>query len=136
MPFLTRLRSMSRLADRLARRRPPGLGAGFKAWVDHICGVALPGESQKDRRRLIRTLLTSAWDFANWLTHTKSSKWNDAEAAGETTGHAASLAMSAVIQHVRGVPETCPACGSHRLSPQRAHDEEGNEWERMGAPNV
>ena len=109
---------------------PPPQKANFKAWIDHICAVALAGESQKDRRRLFRTLLTCAWDFANWLTHTKSSKWHDAEAASETTGHAVSLAISAVIQHVRGVPEACPACGSHRLSPQRAFDEEGNEWER------
>lgn len=106
--------------------------ANFKAWIDHICKVALAGEAQKDRRRLFRTLLTAAWDFANWLTHTKSSKWHDAEAAAETTGHAVSLAISAVIQHVRGVPPACPACGSHRLSPQRAFDEDDNEWERPG----
>lgn len=104
--------------------------ANFKAWVDHICAVMLAGEAQKDRRRLFRTLLLSAWDFANWLTHTKSSKWHDAEAAAETTGLAASLAISAIIQHVRGVPSACPACGSHRLTRQRAFDEGDNEWER------
>ena len=43
-----------------------------------------------------------------------------------------SLCISAVIQHIRGVPDACPACGSHRLSPERAYDPDNpeNEWER------
>lgn len=109
----------------------PPKRADFKAWVDHICSVALVGETQKERRRLFKSLLTSAWDFANWLTHTKASKWNDAEAAAESTGNAVSLAMSSIIQHVRGVPPACPACGSHRLSPERGYNSaDESEWER------
>jgi hypothetical protein len=109
----------------------PPKRADFKAWVDHICSVALVGETQKERRRLFKSLLTSAWDFANWLTHTKTSKWNDAEAAAHSTGNAVSLAMSSIIQHVRGVPPACPACGSHRLSPERGYNPaDGSEWER------
>lgn len=109
----------------------PPKRADFKAWVDHVCSVALVGETQKERRRLFKSLLTSAWDFANWLTHTKTSKWNDAEAAAESTGHAVSLAMSSIIQHVRGVPAACPACGSHRLSPERGFNPaDESEWER------
>jgi hypothetical protein len=79
-----------------------------------------------------KRLLNSAWSFSNWLTHTKSSKWHDAEAALTTTEHAVGLCISAVLQHIRGVPDACPACGSHRLSPERAYDPEnpGNEWER------
>lgn len=96
--------------------------ADFKAWVEHICGVVLAGETQKDRRRLFKSLLISAWDFANWLTHTKSSKWHDAEASAEATNNAISLCLSSVIQHIRGVPSACPACGSHKLTPERAHD--------------
>jgi hypothetical protein len=106
--------------------------ADFKAWVEHICDASLAGSSQKDRRQLFKTLLNSAWSFSNWLTHTKSSKWHDAEAALSTTEHAVSLCISAVIQHIRGVPDACPACGSHRLSPERAYDPDDpdNEWER------
>ncbi|SEE28528.1 hypothetical protein SAMN05444161_5326 [Rhizobiales bacterium GAS191] len=104
----------------------------FKAWVDHICSVILSGGAQKDRRQLFKSLLNSAWSFSNWLTHTKSSHWHDAEAAASTTENAVTLCISSVIQHVRGVPSSCPACGSHRLAPERAfnpdHPEE--EWER------
>ena len=82
-----------------------------------VCSVALAGDSHKHRRHLFKTLLESAWEFANWLTHTKSSNWHDAEAAFAVTENAIGLCISAVIRHMRGVPEQCPACGSQRLSP-------------------
>lgn len=110
----------------------PPKKADLKAWADHICTVALSGDSHKYRRRLFKTLLESAWAFANWLTHTKSSHWHDAEAALAVTENAIGLCISAVIRHVRGVPEQCPACGSQRLSPQRGYHEDFPEveWER------
>jgi hypothetical protein len=106
--------------------------ADLKAWADHICSVALAGEAHKERRHLFKTLLVSAWDFANWLTHSKSSHWHDAEAAFSATDNAVGLSISAVIQHLRGVPAQCPICGSKRLSPQRGCDRRspGTEWER------
>src|ERR1035441_3545199 len=110
----------------------PPKKADLKAWANHICSVALSGESHKYRRHLFKTLLESAWEFANWLTHTKSSHWHDAEAALSVTENAIGLCISAVIRHVRGVPEQCPACGSQRLSPQRGHHQDFPEveWER------
>ena len=77
-------------------------------------------------------LLNETWDFANWLTHTKSSRWFDAEVATSTMEHALGYAMMAVIRHLRGVPDVCPACGSHQLNPQRGFLEEEPEleWER------
>jgi len=104
----------------------------FKTWLDHICSVILPGESQKDRRQLFKQLLTAAWTFSNWLTHTKGSRWHDAEAAVSSTETAVTLCISSVIQHIRGVPSACPACGSHKLTPLRACDprEPDEEWER------
>lgn len=109
----------------------PPKRADFKAWVVYVCSVALVGETQKERRRLFKSHLTSAWDFANWLTHTKTSKWNDAEAAAESAGLAVSLAMSLIIQHVRGVPSACPACGSHCVSPERGYNpDDESAWER------
>ncbi len=78
-------------------------------WADHICNTTLGGAAHAERRSLFKNLLKSAWDFTNWLTHTKRPLWRDAEAA----------VTNLVIRHVRKVPETCPACGSHRLSPER-----------------
>jgi hypothetical protein len=56
----------------------------------------------------------------------------DAEAAVTTAEHALGLYASLVIRHVRKVPVTCPACGSHRLSPERGlhTDVPGAVWER------
>jgi hypothetical protein len=95
--------------------------ADLRAWVNHICSVALPGDSHDQRRALLKSSLESAWKFTNWLTHSKGSKWHDAEAAVAVTESAITLCTSAVILHMRGVPEQCPACGSHRLSPQRGY---------------
>lgn len=123
----------------IAQEIVPWAGAGeppkkadLKAWADHICGTVLSGETHKSRRHLFKTLLETAWEFTNWLTHSKSSGWYDAEAAFAITENAVGLAISAVIRHVRGVPESCPACGSQRLAPERGYhrDIPGVEWER------
>jgi hypothetical protein len=106
--------------------------ADFKAWVEHVCLTSLSGHTHEHRRHLFKTLLDEAWRFANWLTHAKGSTWYDAEAATSTVEHALGLAASLVIRHVRAVPESCPACGSNRLSPQRGFHSSapGLEWER------
>lgn len=113
-------------------RDEPPKKADLKAWADHICNVALGGAQHEQRRHLYKTLLDSAWKFANWLTHAKSSHWHDAEAGVEVTENAVGLCTTAVIRHVRGVPDQCPACGSQRLSPERGYrtDLPDIEWER------
>jgi hypothetical protein len=92
----------------------------------------MAGDSHKERRHLFKNQLESAWSFVNWLTHAKGSRWHDAEAAVSTTENAISLSTSSVIRHIRGVPQTCPACGSHRLSPERGFRDDlpDIEWER------
>ena len=45
----------------------PSKKADLKAWADHICTVALAGETHKGRRQLFKTLLESSWQFTNWL---------------------------------------------------------------------
>lgn len=106
--------------------------ADFKAWVDHICVTALPGQTHQPRRHLFRALLNESWTFSNWLTHAKASTWHDAEAAAGTVKHALGLAGSLVVRHLRQVPEACPACGSNRLSPERGFHStmQDLEWER------
>jgi hypothetical protein len=110
----------------------PPKKADLKAWSDHVCSVILSGESQKQRRQLFKSLLESAWEFANWLTHSKSSNWYDAESAVSVADNAIGLSISAVIRHLRGVPEHCPSCGSQRLSPERGYrsDLPDVTWER------
>ena len=111
---------------------PQPKAGDLRAWADHVCSLTMAGESHKERRHLFKTLLESAWTFANWLTHSNGSKWYDAEAAFTTTEHAITLCTSSVIRYMRGVPETCPACGSHRLPPERGirTDIPEIEWER------
>jgi hypothetical protein len=98
--------------------------ADFKAWIDHICAVSMLGRAHEDRRHLFKTLFDSAWRFSNWLTHTKTSLWHDAEAATGAVELAIGLGTSAVIRHLRGAPDACPACGSHRLTQERGFNPE------------
>lgn len=104
----------------------------FKGWVDRILSAALTGSAQKERRHLLRSLLVEAWDFANWLTHTKSASWHDAEMSVTTAEHALGLATSLVARHVKGVPDECPECGSPNLHPEEGRSSEklGVVWER------
>ncbi|MEP7172322.1 MAG: hypothetical protein ABI705_02415 [Aestuariivirga sp.] len=105
--------------------------ANFKKWAEHMCAVAMGGSTSEYRRHFFRVLLNETWDFANWLTHAKSSRWFDAEVATSAMDHALGYGMMAVIRHLRGVPDTCPACGSHQLSPHRGFKdaEPVVEWE-------
>lgn len=106
--------------------------ADFKAWVEHTCTIILPGSAHENRRHLFKTLLDSAWKYVNWLTHAKHSTWHDAEAAFSASENAMSLCVTKVVQHMRGVPEQCPNCGSFRLTPLQALNPENEEelWER------
>jgi hypothetical protein len=110
----------------------PPKQADFKSWISHICGVTLAGENNKSRRQLFKAQSDSAWTYVNWLTHTKSSNWHDAEAAVQATEMVISLCTNASTLFLRKVPNECPACGDHRLTPLRAHnpDNENETWER------
>jgi hypothetical protein len=120
--------------------------ADFKAWVDYICTVVLPRSAHEHRRALFKTLSDSAWKYVNWLTHAKHSTWHDAEAAVSVSENALSMCVTKVLQHMRGVPEQCPACGSFRLTPLQAINPKNVEelWERpsctkcdwMGEPKL
>lgn len=106
--------------------------ADFRAWNDLICNAALTGRSQKERRRLLKNLLTESWVFANWLTHAQSATWHDAEAAQSTIEHAIGLATSLILRYIKSVPDECPNCGCPHLYPEEGMNEELPEiiWER------
>jgi hypothetical protein len=106
--------------------------ANFKRWVDHVCAVTLAGQTHENRRHLLKTLLEEAWKFVNWLTHAQKAYTRDAEAGVTLTENAVTLGVSTLIQHLRGVPDECPVCGSHQLSPERGYNDEVPEitWER------
>lgn len=104
----------------------------FKAWVEHICSAALSGESNKHRRQLFKTQADAAWTFVNWLAHSTSSNWHDAEAAVAASESTISLCTNAATLFIRNVPNKCPQCGDHRLTPLRAKipDMTDDLWER------
>jgi predicted RNA-binding Zn-ribbon protein involved in translation (DUF1610 family) len=92
----------------------------FRAWSEIIANTILPASTHQERRGLLKSSADSAWKFTNWLTHARTAHLNDAEAAVSSTDLTISLFTTALIRHVRGVPDRCPSCGSQRLSPERA----------------
>jgi hypothetical protein len=110
----------------------PPQRANFRAWVEIICNDMLRGESNKERRGVIKGALESAWTFSNWLTHSKSGTWVDAEVAHGVTEHAIGMTASLLLRALRNVPDACPDCGSPQLQPEQGENTNvpGVLWER------
>ncbi|CAN5872561.1 hypothetical protein BH11PSE3_BH11PSE3_08890 [soil metagenome] len=110
----------------------PPQRANFRAWTEIICNNLLAGDTNKERRGAVKGALESAWTFSNWLTHTKSATWIDAEMAHSLIQHAASMATSLILRELRGVPESCPSCNSPHLEPEQGENAAipGVLWER------
>ena len=110
----------------------PPQRANFRAWAAIICNDLLPGDTNKERRRALKGALDSAWTFSNWLTHSKSATWIDADMAHSLTQHASGMAASFVVRELRGVPVECSNCGSPHLEPEQGENTAtpGVLWER------
>lgn len=110
----------------------PPQRANFRAWTEIICNDLLPADSNKERRGALKGALDTAWTFSNWLTHSKSATWTDADLAHSLILHAVGLATSFILRELRGVPEECPNCSSPRLEPEHGKNTAapGLFWER------
>ncbi|WP_318764554.1 gamma-glutamylcyclotransferase family protein [Agrobacterium fabrum] len=110
----------------------PPQRANFRAWAEIICNDLLPGDTNKERRGALKSALKSAWTFSNWLTHSKSATWIDADMAHSLIQHAIGMATSLIIRELRGVPLECPKCGSPHLEPEHGENIEAPDvlWER------
>lgn len=110
----------------------PPQRANFRAWTEIICNDLLPSDTNKERRGALKGVLESAWTFSNWLTHSKSATWIDADLAHSLTQHAIGMATSLILRALRGVPEECPHCGSPHIEPEHGENTAapGVLWER------
>ena len=110
----------------------PPQRANFRAWTEIICNDLLPGDTNKERRGALKNALESAWTFSNWLTHSKSATWSDADMAHSLIQHASGMATGLILRALRGVPEECPNCGSPHLGPEQGENTAapGVLWER------
>ena len=110
----------------------PPQRANFREWVEIICNDLRPGDTNKERRRALKGALDSAWTFSNWLTHSKSANWIDADMAHSLTELASGMATSLIVRELRGVPMGCPNCGSPHLEPEQGENTAapGVLWER------
>jgi cation transport regulator ChaC len=118
--------------DAAAWTDKPPQRANFRAWMEIICNDLLPGDTNKERRGALKGALESAWTFSNWLTHSKSATWIDADMAHSLIQHAIGMATSLILRGLRGVPEECPNCGSPHLEPEQGENTAAPDvlWER------
>lgn len=92
--------------------------SNFVAWIDLIYDEIQPGRDNRERRKIVKSAFKEAMIYSNWLTHSQSSNWLDAEMAIKAVSHAVEMAISMTIKHLRGVPPECPECESVNLHPE------------------
>lgn len=92
-----------------------------RAWAEIIANNVFPGEHHAPRRGLAKMLAAETWTFSNWLTHAREAHVYDADSAAGMTELTLGLLTTALIRHVRGVPDRCPVCGSQQLSPEEGY---------------
>lgn len=128
----TLLALISAVQDSAVWTDKPPQRANFRAWTEIIVNDLLPSDSNKERRGAIKQSLESAWSFTNWLTHSKSVTWLDADMAHALTQQAVNMAITQILRALRGVPEACPQCGSPHLEPEHGENSTapGVVWER------
>ena len=98
--------------------------SNFVAWIDLIYDEIQPGPDNKERRKIVKSGFKEAWIYSNWLTHSQSSNWLDAEMGIKAVTHAVEMALSMTIKHLRGVPPECPECQSVNLHPEEGMNTE------------
>lgn len=93
---------------------PPKRG-DFTQWAELIADWAAPGAHSKDIRSHLKQVSNSAWQLANWLTHTHNALRIDAELTMDATHHVLEVFSTAVIRKESARPDKCPQCGSYQL---------------------
>ncbi|MGG7604138.1 hypothetical protein [Massilia sp. BKSP1R2A-1] len=88
----------------------------FTQWASLIADWAVPGPHLKDIRAHLKQVSNSAWQLANWLTHTSNALLIDAELTMDATRHVLDIFSTAVIRKESDRPERCPQCASYQLS--------------------
>ncbi|OIQ42810.1 MAG: hypothetical protein BM560_01105 [Roseobacter sp. MedPE-SWde] len=96
--------------------------SNFVGWADLICDELLPSPANRERRRVFKLALKEAWTYVNWLTHSQSGTWIDAEVATTSVSYALGMAINLVMRKLRSVPDQCPQCESGNLSPIEGFD--------------
>ncbi|HDR8917509.1 TPA: hypothetical protein QDA90_000125 [Burkholderia vietnamiensis] len=94
---------------------PPKRG-DFTAWAELIADWAAPGAHSKDIRAHLKQVSGSAWQLANWLTHTSNALSIDAGLTLDATHHVLEVFSAAVIRKESARPDRCPQCASYQLT--------------------
>ncbi|MCA8233624.1 hypothetical protein [Burkholderia cenocepacia] len=90
--------------------------SNFTEWAELIADWAAPGAHSKDIRAHLKQVSGSAWQLANWLTHTSNALAIDAGLTLDATHHVLEVFSAAVIRKESARPDRCPQCASYQLT--------------------
>jgi hypothetical protein len=85
-------------------------------WSELIADGIAPGSGNDYIRAHLKASTKSAWQLANWLTHTSGATRPDAGFVLDATHHIAAAFGAAVMRFESGAPERCPKCGSYAMT--------------------
>jgi hypothetical protein len=88
----------------------------FIAWSDLIANALAPGDSADALRSYLKTTAKTTWQLVSALTHTRNSTRLDGEVAVNGTQTVLVAFSGAMLRRERGGMDTCPGCGSYRLT--------------------
>src|SRR3989442_1287831 len=82
--------------------------ADVVGWSELIANTIAGGARNDNIRAHLKTIAKSAWQLANWLTHTNGAIRTDAEFVLDATQNVVAAFGTAVMRHESGSPERCP----------------------------
>ena len=84
-------------------------------WSDVIANSIAGGSSNDSVRSYLKSIIKSAWELDNWLTHYRNAMRFDADFALEATQNVVAAFGNALIRYESKSPEKCPQCGSFAI---------------------
>jgi predicted RNA-binding Zn-ribbon protein involved in translation (DUF1610 family) len=94
----------------------PPKRADVISWSELIANQIAAGSGNDNIRAHLKATAKSAWQLANWLTHTSGATRPDAGFVLHATHHVAVVFGAAVMRFESGAPERCPECGSYAIT--------------------
>lgn len=85
-------------------------------WSERIANAIAGGASAEYVRAYLKSVAKSAWQLANWLTHSSSVSRPDATFVLDSTHAVIGAFVSATMRFESGTPDQCPRCGSYSVA--------------------
>lgn len=110
-----------------AGEQAPKMG-DFVHWAEMIADTIAQGPSSARVRGYLKATSKSTWELVAWLTHEAGATRMDGSLAVSAVAHVLASYGAALVRYERGEPDSCPSCGSYRLSSYQDPDRAGDVY--------